>query len=128
MDRRAVSRIAVSGAQLKYKRLNTRNLIQFFSKRVPVEDLSKSGIGFITEEALEVGEKIAVKVFFPDGHHLSLKGQVRWREKDDSANCRMGLQFHPFGKGAHYNPLKALEYLRKLIPFAPLAMDSPLEA
>ena len=48
------------------------------SKPSDMHNLSKSGLAFDVDQALGYGEKIHVKVRFPDGKNLNLKGQIRW--------------------------------------------------
>jgi len=115
MDKRVLTRIFIPGAQVQYKRKSTKILFGLFSRPVDITNLSKSGVCFLVEEEVLTGEDIHMKICFPDGQSLHLKGQIRWKDKDDSTNnIKLGIQFHPFGSGGQYNPLKALEYLRSL--------------
>jgi hypothetical protein len=115
MDKRVLTRILVPGAHVQYKKNSPKSLFGLFSKPKAISNLSKSGVCFLSDEEMGRGEDIYMKIYFPDGNSLYLKGQIRWKDKDNTNNYFIhGVQFYPFGRDGRYNPLKALEYLRSL--------------
>lgn len=61
------------------------------------------------------GEYIVMKVRFPDGKKLKLKGRIRWNHSNDVAEgLQIGIQFFAFGTLQSHNSIKALHYLRTL--------------
>ena len=85
------------------------------SKPREIKNISKSGLSFHLEKLFTPGEQIAMKVQFPDGYNFILKGHVRWNKAINSSNSyAVGVQFFPYGTAANYNPLSALEYLRRM--------------
>jgi len=103
------------GTTIQYKRLRSKNIIRGLSKPVDVINLSKSGLSFHIQEKLKTGESLIMKIKFPDGNNLKLKGHIRWKlpEPTDSLYS-IGIQFFPFGSSNHYNPMPALDYLRSM--------------
>ena len=64
---------------------------------------------------LDFGNKIQMKITFPDGKNINLKGRIRWNTSVNSSNgYEVGIQFFPFGTSNNYNPISALDYLRSL--------------
>ena len=115
MDRRGFTRIKIQGAKIQYRRESVRGLWGVLSKPAEVQDISKSGLAFITNELLEHGDKIVMKINFPDGKHLKLKGQIRWNQQHSSSDSfYLGVQFAPFGYRHDYNSMSAWEYLRSM--------------
>ncbi len=114
-ERRTLKRIAVPGVSVKYK---TGNGLQRFigaSEALQVINMSKSGIALELPDQLDCNTPINLKVKFPDGVHLDLKGRVRWSKSSDVNRANtIGVQFNPFGHNSKYNPIKALEYLRSM--------------
>jgi hypothetical protein len=105
----------VPGATIRYQRLSAKNMIKGLSKPVPVKDLSKSGISFFLNGKMNHGEPIMMKIAFPDGMNLKLKGHIRWLNDQDTQDLNtVGIQFFPFGNSRYYNPIHALDYLRSM--------------
>ena len=114
MDRRVFTRIEIPGAQIQYKKIGARNILNILSKPVDIRNLSKSGLCFPIDNSLKYGDAILMKIHFPDGKQFRLKGQIRWYNANTSDNQHVGVQFHPFGEQHEYNPIEALEYLRRM--------------
>ncbi len=90
-------------------------MIKGLSKPVPVKDLSKSGISFFLNGKLNSGETVMMKITFPDGKNLKLKGHIRWLNSNENPETSIaGIQFFPFGNSRYYNPIHALNYLRSM--------------
>ncbi len=117
MERRGLPRLAIKNATVRFKRSKLNTFFGKFSPRCPLQNLSKSGLSFSTHQSIDPGEKIFLKVFFPDGFCIPLKGIVKWRQELPEDNAvAVGVLFLPFGTHKEYNDLKSLEYLRKLLP------------
>lgn len=114
-DRRALSRIAIPDAVVKYKSPKKSGLFSSFSESERVINLSKSGIAFQMAEPVEFGKSVELKLNFADGKTLKLKGQVRWQnESEYKSGFITGVQFFAFGRNEKYNSPRALEYLRSI--------------
>jgi len=115
LDRRIFTRVQIEGTKVQYKLASMRKFISILSKPVEVKDISKSGLSFYALETLNSGEQIYMKVKFPDGRHLNLRGRIRWQEIEDQQDAvRIGVQFAPFGSSNEYNSMKDWEYLRSI--------------
>ena len=115
MDRRFFTRIQIPGTTIRYKKLGVSHLTQVLSKPVSLANLSKSGISFSVESQFLSGEYVIMKIRFPDGKKLRMKGRIRWNHTTKTAEgLQIGIQFFPFGTLQSHNSIKALEYLRNL--------------
>lgn len=115
MDKRELTRVVVPGARVRYKKFGAKRFFNLFSRTLDIYNLSKSGLSFKLDEELPTGAIVYMKLFFPDGHHLYLRGLVRWNRKIETAeDFSVGVQFFPFGSRGDYNPPKALDYLRAI--------------
>lgn len=115
MERRLISRIEVPGALVQVKKSGSNALFSGLSRPQEMLNLSKGGICFYTNKRIAKDENIQMKLFFPDGKRLSLKGNVRWNNITDDSNLgAVGIQFNPFGTSNTYNPISSLDYLRSL--------------
>ena len=58
-------------------------------------DISRSGIGFVSDTALPLNQKIAVEIALsPDGEPVVVMGVVKWvRKLSDSDQYRIGMTF-----------------------------------
>lgn len=57
-------------------------------------DISKEGLGLLSEKAIPLNHKIAVEIeFSPQGKSVIRIGEVKWIQKlPDSQNYRLGMQ------------------------------------
>jgi len=114
-ERRSIHRIEVPGASLRFKFSRGVNVLKNYSNAPDILNVSKSGIAFKSSQAAGYGDTIQMKLSFPDGKNINLKGKVRWaREANGSSFKSIGVLFDPFGLKRQYNSIKALEYLRSL--------------
>ncbi len=114
-DRRALRRISLPGATVQYRFNKGLNIFKSYSSGGDLVNLSKSGVCFYTRENVEFGTPVNLKIVFPDGHNLELKGKTRWQNNlSTNGNKRVGIQFNPFGYKSQYNPVRALEFLRSI--------------
>ena len=114
-ERRSIHRIEVPGASLRFKFHKGVNVLKNYSSSPDIINVSKSGLAFKTKQSAGYGDSIHMKLTFPDGNNINLKGRVRWaRETNGSGSKSVGVLFDPFGLKRQYNSIKALEYLRSL--------------
>ena len=114
-ERRSIHRIEVPGVSLKFKLSRGVNVLKNYSTSPDILNVSKSGIAFKTSQTAGYGDAIHLKLSFPDGKNINLKGKVRWsKPTNGGATKAMGVLFDPFGLKRQYNSIKALEYLRSL--------------
>lgn len=114
-ERRSFMRIEVPGAQVKYKLPTKLRFMKNFSATAEVENVSKSGISFNAAKDIEKGSTVDMRLSFPDGKSIELKGKVRWEENETVGQERkIGVLFNPFGQHKDYNSMSALEYLREM--------------
>ena len=115
MDKRVFTRIQVPGAWIQFRKLGKIYSIPALSKQIDINNISKSGLCFETDCPMNYGDPISMKLNFPDGVSLRLKGQIRWNKEVDSTNhYYTGVQFNLFGTHRKYNSISTLEYLRSL--------------
>ncbi len=114
-ERRSFKRIEVPGAQVRYKKSKKMKLLKNFSSIDEIINVSKSGIAFHMLEEAKYGEPVEMRITFPDGNGINLKGKIRWQKPiNDSGSQTIGVMFDPFGTKKEYNPMQALDYLRSL--------------
>jgi hypothetical protein len=114
MTKRYATRIVIPGATIRFYTISKKRF--FFKPSIEESELinlSKSGASFFANELLPFGEKLAMKLDFPDGTVLKLTGSVRW-VREDMGRYNVGVLFDPFGKGNGYNSPRALEYLKTI--------------
>lgn len=127
MDRRVFTRIEIPDAKIRYRKIGLRNLLNILSKPVHIKNLSKSGICFSIDNKLRYGDPIVMKIQFPDGKNLRLRGEIRWQNDLNSDTAfHIGVQFFAFGVQTDYNPIEALEYLRAMDGLTFMKPDQPL--
>ena len=115
MDRRFFTRIEVPGTKIQYKKVGSTKLFTALSKPGELKNISKSGLAFFAMEQLQSGDRLLLKVQFPDGKKLRLLGRIRWQDEyDDIEKFEVGVQFAPFGTRSEYNSLKDWDYLKSL--------------
>ena len=114
-DKRATDRLSIPGATVVFRKRNALGVFELFSRPVPLYNFTKSGICFQSERKFRMGELLHIDITIPNEKTLRLVGEIRWIEDNmDENSCTVGAQFSAFGKGRNYNPLRALEKLRRL--------------
>ena len=65
-------------------------------ERIRTVDISRKGIGLISNHPMDVGEDVAVKVeLSASGSAVVVWGKVRWVERiPESGNYRLGIRFN----------------------------------
>ncbi|MGD9487794.1 MAG: PilZ domain-containing protein [Calditrichaceae bacterium] len=114
-ERRTLHRIEIPGTKVVYRKPGGIDLFNTYSKPVELINISKGGMCITVTESFDFGDSLAMKVYFPDGEKLKLKGQVRWQKPESSnGSYTVGIQFFAFGYQRKYNAVKSLDYLRTL--------------
>ena len=80
-------------------------------------DISRNGIGFISDTALPLNEKIAVEIALsPDGEPVVVMGVVKWvRKLTDSEQFRIGMTFAQVLSGSQTRLNKYLRVDKSLV-------------
>lgn len=113
-ERRASSRIEIPNTSIQYKLSGIKHSLKNYSDPKQVLNISKSGLSLHLLENVTFGDRLHVKINFPDGNKINLKGKIRWAVEDEINAQQVGILFDPFGSRKEYNPVEALEYLRKM--------------
>lgn len=114
-ERRSINRIEIPGVSLRFKFARGVNVLKNYSNAPDILNMSKSGIAFKANLDADYGDSIQLKLSFPDGKNINLKGKVRWAQEANGGSTKaIGVLFDPFGLKRQYNSIKALEYLRSL--------------
>jgi len=114
-EQRAVDRIRIPGAVVVFKKRNKFGLFERQSKPMQLYNINKSGLCFESDKHMHYGDSFAVDILIPGEENIRLLGNVRWMDQKYTNNfCRIGAQFHAFGKGRNYNTIKSMERLREL--------------
>lgn len=114
-EQRAVDRIRIPGAVVVFKKRNRFGLFERQSKPMQLYNINKSGLCFESDKQMNYGDSFAVDILIPGEENIRLLGNVRWMDQKYANNfCRIGAQFHAFGKGRNYNSIRSLERLREL--------------
>lgn len=68
---------------------------RLFGPRKPAQDVSRGGIRVYTDDALELGTRLEIELFLPEGESLTVDVRVAWmRElKDQDTRFEAGLEF-----------------------------------
>jgi len=69
--------------------------------RSPARDLSLGGVRILTDEVLNVGKRLEIELFLPDGGSLTVDVRVAWIRplNDDFAQFEAGLEFMAMDAG-----------------------------
>jgi len=115
-DKRTVQRIELPETSVQYKLSgNKLNSFKNYSESHKLNNISKSGVSFDLIENVSYGDPIELKIVFPDGNKVQLRGKIRWSKIGDGYAVKtVGVLFNAFGNQKKYNPIQALEYLRTL--------------
>jgi len=68
---------------------------RLFGPRQPAHDVSRGGIKVYTDDALELGTRLEIELFLPEGDSLTLDVRVAWLRElvGQSARYEAGLEF-----------------------------------
>ena len=115
VKKRTYDRYQIPGAFVTFKKTNKILSLYRNSKPLPLINLTKSGICFVSDKKFKYGDCITVTINIPGEKSLSLDVNVRWLKNSiPGSEFQIGAQIRPFGRGQSYNSLKTLERLREL--------------
>lgn len=117
-EKRKCKRFILPGASISYE------IHGFLGHRKPspektyfLIDLSKGGLGFLTNKPPKTGTKISILLHFSDDEEpISLEGTVVYSMLNVGiiAQYRVGVEFKPYGDEKGFNSRKALDKLDEL--------------
>jgi hypothetical protein len=115
VKKRTFDRYQIPGAFVTFKKSNKILDLHRSSKPLPLINLTKSGICFVSDKKFKYGDCVTVKIKIPGEKSLSLDVNVRWLKNNiPGERFHIGAQIRPFGKGNNYNSVRTLERLREL--------------
>ena len=128
IERRTCIRFEIPGATVSYefkKPLLTKT--SHGEEFCPVIDLSRGGLRFLSNEEIQIGTPITLKISIPGERvPLELHGQIRWVAPQVGMNYsfQLGVQFSPYGekKGQNY-PGTLVKIIALEQKFAPTDQD-----
>jgi hypothetical protein len=88
-----------------------------YSGQCPLVDLSRSGLAFLADQALEPPRRLSMQLKFPGGEEtVQLEGRVVYSVATGIAGYRyrVGVQFLPFAERRGFNSPKILDTLVEL--------------
>lgn len=123
LERRTCARFRIPGATVAYKKM--KGLFKkpsYGGEFLPVLDISRGGIRFLSQGIIENDTRIYLKIQVPgDNFPLAMTGTVRWYSPNPgmSYKYQIGVQFHPYGekKDMNYpgNLVKIISYEQKFL-------------
>ena len=114
-DRRFSQRFHFDEGKVYCQEQSTLRLFKQVSEPFDLDNLTKSGIGFITSKSISAGDTVNLKIEIPGRQKIRLKGRVVWVNDRDTNDYSVGVQFLPFGTLKGYNTFNAREKLERLI-------------
>jgi len=115
-EKRRCRRFEIPGGEVRYKKIGLFSFQKDFSEAYPVLNVSKGELAFVCEKKLRRGTKLTVQLLTPNEIPLNLRSRVRWQGQwaGKSAFRATDVEFMPFGTRRGWNPLEALNVLRRL--------------
>ena len=114
-DRRFSQRFQFDEGKVYCQENSTFGFFKQFSEPFDLDNLTKSGIGFVTNRNISAGETVNLKIEIPGRQKIQLKGRVVWVNDSDTNDHSVGVQFLPFGTLKGYNTFSSREKLERLI-------------
>jgi len=115
IEKRALERFGIPGAMISFRKKNKIGLFDRFSKFMPLQNITKTGVCFESDKKMDYGEGIFLEIVIPGEKKLLVQGNVRWNHNNFKGDRYLiGAQFLPFGKGRHLNSMNCLEQLRQI--------------
>ena len=114
-EKRRSHRFDIPGGEGSYKKNGLLCFTRSYSKPSPVCNVRKGGLSILCKEAFHRGEKVMVQLLVPDEDPLNLISRVRRLEQWSGGGFNaLSVEFMPFGNRRGWNPLEALDRLRRL--------------
>ena len=90
-------------------------LLPKFSRKMPLYNLSKSGICFISSKPYKKGQFLLLNVNIPGERKIKLKTDVRWVKNGYQKNKYLvGTQIRAFGNQDIFNSMSTLKRLKEI--------------
>jgi len=115
LEKRSCKRFTIPEAKVRFWKRGLFSMFKGGSKPVPVRDVSKGGLSFESDDGFKPNELIDLELLVPGEDPLELKADVKWQRysKGGTHKFDVGVAFLPFGNGAGFNEMAALEKLRE---------------
>ena len=118
IEKRTCIRFQVPGATLAFKKRGFFSAsFDYEDDGLPILDLSRGGLRFLSNQDLRIKAKVQLKISIPEQEELLyLEGRVRWTRPNAgfSYKFQIGVQFNPYGLAEHQNSPAALNMLESL--------------
>ena len=118
IKRRECERFEIPNATLTYKvEKSFFTDSEFTHDMLPIYDISRGGIRFLSQIQLKMNTPVLLKIFPPnDENPLIFKGKVTWftHHPGKSYDYQVGIQFSPYGDKKGLNPPECLSKLKGL--------------
>ena len=124
LEKRTCARFRIPGATVAYKKEKGffRRQADYGGEFLPMLDISRGGIRFLSDENVSLDTKVHLRVQVPgDTSPLKIEGTVRWSAPNvgQSFRYQIGVQFTPYGekKGMNYpgTLVKIIAYEQKYL-------------
>jgi Tfp pilus assembly protein PilZ len=117
-EKRICIRFQVPGATLDYKKRGFFSAsFDYEDNCLPILDLSRGGLRFLSNHDLRINTKLHLRIAIPEQEELLyLDGKVRWTRPNAgfSYKFQIGVQFNPYGLKEGQNSPAALTMLESL--------------
>ena len=131
MEKRSCTRFRIPGATVAFKKMGGLfRKPSYGGEFLPVLDISRGGIRFLSHEILDLDQKIYLKIQAPgDNFPLTMTGMVRWYSSNPgmSYKYQIGVQFHAYGekKDMNYpgNLVKIIAFEQKFMDDSTMIKD-----
>lgn len=106
-EKRISQRFKIPGATVSYRKESWLFKRKSFDEEfLPLEDLSRGGLRFVSQKRLKAGDKLFIQLSIPgERSPLGLLGKVRWSARNKTGNYpyEAGVQFNVYGEKKSYN-------------------------
>ncbi|HPB59447.1 MAG TPA: PilZ domain-containing protein [Candidatus Saccharicenans sp.] len=106
-EKRISQRFKIPGATVSYRKESWLFKRKSFDEEfLPLEDLSRGGLRFVSQKRLKAGDKLFIQLSIPgERSPLGLLGKVRWSARSKTGNYpyEAGVQFNVYGEKKSQN-------------------------
>jgi hypothetical protein len=116
-ERRTYKRFVVPGATVRYRRERLFFASRYSDDLLPVFDLSRGGLRFLSQEFLDISTRLSLRFSVPgEGAVIDLSGRAVWvsTNPERSYKYQVGVRFEPFSGRRGENDPSLLERLADL--------------
>ena len=131
LEQRTCARFRIPGATVAYKKAEKSGKpVDYREEFLPLLDISRGGIRFLTQELLKLDSRLHLKIQVPgDVYPLAMEGTVRWygANPGQSYKYQIGVQFLPYGEKKDMNYpgslVKIISYEQKFMDETTIIKD-----